>query len=78
MTSDDIKTTLLEKVINIDQNSRSQTAAECVWSVSILSTESVGSRSELVVNCVHIVDADATRLDSRVTSASTVCNGHNT
>jgi len=33
---------------------------ESVWSVSKLSTESVGSRRELVANCVHTVDADAT------------------
>ena len=43
----------VEKVINIDQTSRSQTAVESVWSVSKLSTESVGSRRELVANCVH-------------------------
>jgi len=30
---------------------------EYVWSVSKLSTESVGSRRELVVNCVHTADA---------------------
>jgi len=34
---------------------------ELVWSVSKLSTESVGSRRELVVNCVHTADADATK-----------------
>jgi len=45
----------VEKVVNIDQNSRSQTAME---SVSKLSTESVGSRRELVVNnSVHTTDA---------------------
>ena len=32
---------------------------ESVWSVSKLSTESVGSRRELVANCVHTADADA-------------------
>jgi len=32
---------------------------ESVWSVSKLSTESVGSRRELVANSVHIADADA-------------------
>ena len=63
---------IVEKVINIDQNSRSQTAMESVWSVSKLSTESVGSRRELVANCVHTVDADATQLDSCIASA--VCN----
>jgi len=46
---------------------------ESVWSVSKLSTESVGSRRELVANCVHT--ADATRLDSFVSSASAVCIG---
>jgi len=61
---------IVEKVINIDQNSRSQTAMESIWSVSkLLSIESVGSRRELVANCVHT--ADATQLDSRVASAST-------
>ena len=50
---------IVEKVINIDQNLRSQTAMESVWPVSKLSTESVGSRRELVANCVH-TDADAT------------------
>jgi len=30
-----------------------------VWSVSKLSTESVGSRRELVANSVHTADADA-------------------
>ena len=50
VTSDDTMTSLLKKVINIDQNSRSQTK-----SVSKLSTESVGSRRELVANCVNTV-----------------------
>jgi len=52
------------KVINIDQNSRSQTAMESVWSVSTLSTESIGSRRELVASFVHTADADSTQLDS--------------
>jgi len=45
---------------------------------SKVSTESVGSRCELVAiaNCVHT--ADATQLDSFVASASAVCIGHNT
>jgi len=30
---------------------------ESVWSVSKLSTESVGIRRELVANCVHTADA---------------------
>jgi len=34
---------------------------ESVWSVSTLATESVGSRRELVANCVHTADADATK-----------------
>jgi len=55
---------IVEKVINIDQNSRSQTAMESVWPVSILSTESIGSRRKLVANCVHT--ADATQLHSFV------------
>jgi len=37
---------------------------ESVWTVSKLTTESVGSRRELVADCVHIADADATQLDS--------------
>jgi len=34
---------------------------ESVWSVSKLSTESVGSRRELVANCVHTADGGATK-----------------
>jgi len=34
---------------------------ESVWSVSKLSTESVGSRRQLVANCIHTADADATK-----------------
>ena len=49
---------------------------ESVWSVSKLSTESVGSRRELVANSVHTADADATQLDRCVASASAVCVGH--
>ena len=37
---------------------------ESVWSVSKLSTESVGSRRELAANCVHT--ADATKQFGRV------------
>jgi len=55
---------IAEKVINIDQNLRSKTAMQSVWSVSKLSTKSVGSRRELVANSVHTADADATQLDS--------------
>ena len=50
---------------------------EFVWSVSKLSTESVGSRLKLVANCVHTADADATQLDRCVASTSAVCIGHN-
>ena len=39
---------------------------ESVWSVSKLSTESVGSRRQLVANCVHTADADATKQFRRV------------
>jgi len=60
---------LVEKVDNVDQNSRSHTA----MTVSKLSTESVGSRRDLVANCLHTADADATQLDSCVASA--VCIG---
>ena len=52
VTSDDV---IVEKVINIDQNSRSQTTTE---SVSKLLTESVGSRCGQVANSVHTADAD--------------------
>ena len=47
---------------------------ESVWAVSKLSIESVGSRRELVANCVHT--DDATQFDSFVASASAVCIGH--
>jgi len=63
-------TPLLKKVIIMDQNLHSRTA---IWPVSRLSTESIGSRRELVANCVHT--ADATQLDSCVTSSSAVCIG---
>jgi len=39
---------------------------ESVWPVSKLSTESVGSRRELVANCVHTADANATQQFRRV------------
>jgi len=39
---------------------------ESVWTVSKLSTESVGSHRELVANCVHNADADATKQFRRV------------
>jgi len=37
-----------------------------VWPISKLSTESVGSRRELVANRVHTADADATKQFRRV------------
>jgi len=61
VTGDDIVTSLLKNVINIDLNSR---IVKPLCLVSKLSTESVGSRGELVANSVHTADADATRLDS--------------
>jgi len=51
---------------------------ESAWPVSKLSTESVGSRRDLVANCVHTANADATQLDSFVASASAVCIRHKT
>jgi len=39
---------------------------ESVWSLSKLSTEFFGSRRELVANCVHTADADATKQFRRV------------
>ena len=56
---------------------------ESVWSVSKLSAESVGSRRELVANCVHTADADATKQFRRVgvggvywaSSDGQYCNG---
>ena len=48
---------------------------DSVWSVSKLSTESVGSRRELVANFVHTADADATKQFRRVGGVYTVCIG---
>ena len=70
MTSDEIMTSSLKKVINIDQNSHSLTA---IFSFQIVDRIRLGSRRELVANCVHTTDADATQLDSLVASASAVC-----
>ena len=53
--------------------SRSQTGMQSVWSVFKLSTESIGSRRELVANSVHTADTEATQLNSWVESASAVC-----
>ena len=61
VTSDDIMTSLLNKLsISIKIH-----AVKPLYSVSILLTESVGSRRELVPNCVHssqLHTADATQL----------------
>jgi len=46
---------------------------ESVRPVSKLSTESVGSRRELVANCVHTADADATKLYRRCVLGITHC-----
>ena len=56
-SNDVTMSSLLKKVINIYQNSHSQTAMESVWPVFKLSIESVRSRRELVANCVHTADA---------------------
>jgi len=58
-----IMTSSLKKLSVSIKNWRNQTAMESVWSVFKLSTESVGSRRELVANCMHTADADATQLD---------------
>jgi len=71
VTNDDIMTSLLKKLsISIKIH-----VVKPLYSVSKLSTESVGSRRELVAHCVHSADADATQLDSCVASA--VCIGLN-
>jgi len=60
VVSDDIMTSLLKKLsISIEIHT-----VKPLWSVSKLSTESVGSCRELVANSVHTTDADATQLDS--------------
>jgi len=64
-----IMTSLLKKLSVSIKIHGSQTAMESVWSVSRLSTEFVGSRRELVANCVHTADADATQLSSWLASA---------
>ena len=73
MTNDDIHvmTSLLKKLLI----STKIHVVKPLCPVSKLSTESVdvGSRRELVANCVHATDADATQLDSCVASA--VCIG---
>jgi len=59
---------IVEKVI--DKNSRSQTAMQSCLVCFKTSTESAGSRRELVANSVHT--ADAIQLDSWVTSSRCV------
>jgi len=48
---------------------------ESVWQVSKLSTEFVGSRRELVANCVHT--ADATKQFRRVGGVCSAVPRHN-
>jgi len=65
MTSSCRHSSLLQKLpILIKIHVVRHTAMESVWPISKLSTESVGSRCELVANCVHT--ADATRQFRRV------------
>jgi len=57
---------ILEKLTNIDQNSRT---VKPLSSVSRLTTESAGSRREIVANCVHTVTPPTpTRRNSTVAS----------
>ena len=74
VTSDDITTSLLKKLsILIESHVVKPLSSLAVWSVSRLSTESVGSRRELVANSLHI--ADAGRRDDSW-DASAVCTGY--
>ena len=66
VTSDDMIMTSLLKKLLISIKIPVVKPAKPVCSVSKLSTESVGSRRELVANCVHTADADATRRNSTV------------
>ena len=60
VTSDDRMTSLLKKLsISIKIH-----VVKLLCSVFKLSSESVGSRRELVANCVHTADADVTRRNS--------------
>ena len=52
-------TSLLKKLLITIKIGVIKRYMEFVWPVSKLSTESVGSRRELVANCVHTADADA-------------------
>ena len=66
--------------IHVVKQTQKQTQTQSVWPVSKLSIESVGSRRELVANScrpLHTADADATRQNSFVASASAVCIGLN-
>ena len=62
VTSDDIMASLLKKLsisIKIHVAEPPWSLFASVWSVSKLSTESVGSRRDLVANSVHTADVDA-------------------
>jgi len=74
VTSDDIMIVKLSISTKIHMSNR---YGVCFVSFQ-MSTEFVVSRRELVANCVHTADVDATQLDSCVTSASSVCIGHKT
>ena len=63
VTSDDIMTSLLKKLAISIKIHVLKPLWSLFWSVSKLSTESVGSRRELVANSVRTVDADATQLN---------------
>ena len=65
MINDDIVTSLFTKLpilikIHVSLGNKP------LCPISKLSTKSVGSRRELVANCVHTADADAMQLDSCV------------
>jgi len=66
VTSDDIMTSLLKKLsISIKIHAvKPLWSLFSVWSVSKLSTDSVGSHRERVANSVYTADADAKQLDS--------------
>ena len=64
VTSDDVMTSLLKKLSVSIKIHVVNLILSLVWPVSKLSTESVGSRRELVANSVHTADADASQLDS--------------
>ena len=64
VASDDIMTSLLRKLSISIKIHVVKVAMETVRSFSKLSTESVGSRRELVANSVYAADANVTQLDS--------------